>query len=524
MRLRLIIVMVVLLSCAQLVNSRDSNLRSCTQAELAALADMRPGFDALIERGRIMQTRADYSATIESYFAWREDLRLQMPHCAELFEIALLMNQIASNQVARAVLDRALQIEGLSTKANPFVFEEYGDGSLPDQLTARIETAEAMLDEAERDSPVERGLPPCTDAELEVFYDEVFDRYFEQIETIADETSLANLLEIIEAQLPWRAGVWARLPACKDMYELTWLMTQTAGDMVTLFAFYLADMKAQYDLYYEETARLSATIAEMSPAFLGEATADVAPLESALPGCARSQFMDFVDVIVEYAELSAAAAEVASVDDVVAFGRQQYEWRERRLSDLPRCAEAFELGLLINQATGDVVLAMALLLAGVDQDEIPHMAAMQAGSARMSALVTPIIQGERAGGDSPVPGLLPQCTDARLALITDEIEPDYWAIMEASAAVETFDDLLRLGRMQIEFRESVWRRLPACAEAYDIAWLMVRVTGDDMITWALLAAGAAEDEIPYNAPVRANMRRLADMLSAIKGAAQDTEG
>lgn len=521
MRIRLILVLVVLLSAAQVVTSRDSNLRSCTQAERGTLADMRPSFDALIKRGQIIQTREDFNAYIKSYFAWREDLRLQTPHCAEILEIALLMNQIASNQVARAALDRALQVGGLSTNENPFVFEEYGDGNLPDQLTARIERTQAELNDAERESPEERGLPPCTDAELEVFYAEVFDPYFEQIEIARGDTSLAKLLEAIEAQLPWRADLWASLPACKDMYVLTWLLTQNATDMVVLFAFYLADMKAQFDLYNEETARISATIAEMSPAFLGEAVPDVALLDSALPGCARSQVMGFVDVIVEYTELSAAAAEVASVDDVFAFGRRQFEWREKRLSNLPRCAEAFELGLLFDQSTGDVVLAMALLLAGVDQDDIPHMAAMQAGSARMSALVTPIIQGERAASDLPRRLPLGQCSDAQLALVTTEIEPEYRAIMEASAAAETFEDLLRLGELQIEFRESVWRRLPACEEAYDIAWLMYRVTGDDVLTWALLAAGAAEDEIPYNVPVRANMRRLNDMLIAAENSAQE---
>ena len=519
MRLRLIIVLAVLLSGAQLVSGRDSNLRSCTQAERATLADMRPRFDALIASGQIIQTRADFNAYIKSYFAWREDLRVETPHCAEIFEIALLMNQIASNQVARAALDRALQVEGLSTKENPVVFEEYGEGNLPDQLTARIEMTQAELYDAERDSPEAPGLPPCTDAELEIFYAEVFDRYFAQIKVIVRETSMANLLKIIDEQLPWRAGVWASLPACKDMYALTWLLTQNATDMVVLFAFDLANMKAQFDLYNEETARISAIIAQTSPAFLGEAVPDVALPDTALPGCARSQIMDYVDVIIEYADLSAVAAEVASIDDVFTLGRRQYEWREKRLSNLPRCAEAFELGLLFDQSSGDVVLTMALYIAGVDEDDIPHMAAMQAGSARMSALVAPIIRGERAASDWPRFLPLRQCTEAQLALVTTEIEPEYWAIMEASAAAETVEDLLRLGEMQIEFRESVWRRLPACAEAYDAAWLMYRVTGDDVLTWALLAAGAAEDEIPYSAPVRANMRRLADMLLAIESAA-----
>ena len=71
--------------------------------------------------------------------------------------------------------------------------------------------------------------------------------------------------------------------------------------------------------------------------------------------------------------------------------------------------------------------------------------------------------------------------------------------MAADAAAETIEDLLALGAMQIEFRDSVWRHLPACVEAYDIAWLMYRISGDSLLTWALMVAGAAEADIPYSA-------------------------
>ena len=78
--------------------------------------------------------------------------------------------------------------------------------------------------------------------------------------------------------------------------------------------------------------------------------------------------------------------------------------------------------------------------------------------------------------------------------------------------------------MQIAFRETVWSRLPACAEAYDIAWLMYRVTGDDVLTWALLAAGADEKDIPQSASTRAGIDRLNTMLAEIADARHDAEG
>ncbi len=258
----------------------------------------------------------------------------------------------------------------------------------------------------------------------------------------------------------------------------------------------------------------------IDPAFVGSPSSDLKLPESTLPSCTQSELNEAVDIIVEYAELVEAANAVASIADVFAFGERQYQWREERLAALPRCAEIFELGLLFDQSTGDAVVTMALLLAGIDAGDIPHVEAMQAGAAKMSALVTPIIRGERAGTDSPAPGPLPQCSDEELGVIIYEIEPDYWELIAADYAAESIEDFLRVGEMQIEFRDTIWSQLPACAQAYDIAWLMYRVTGDSILTMALLVAGAAEDDVPYSATVD-DMSRLTTMLNEI-GVATDS--
>ena len=324
---------------------------------------------------------------------------------------------------------------------------------------------------------------------------------------------------MIETLLEWRREVWLGLPACDGMAELTWHFTSSAGDLAVLLAFYLADMKPEFDRYGAESSRTSATIAQLAPAVTGSTATDLMLPESKLPKCTQHQMNQATDIIVEYTEQVAAADAVLSIDDVFAFAERQYKWREARLSALERCAEVFELGLLIDQSTGDAVVTMALLLSGIDAGDIPHVEAMQEGAAKMSALVTPIIKGERAGTKAPLPRPLPQCADEELGVVISEIEPKYWELITADYAAETIEDFLRVSEMQIEFRDTIWSQLPACAQAYDIAWLMYRVTGDSILTMALLVAGAAEDIVLYSATA-GDMSRLTTMLLEIGDATE----
>ena len=493
--------------------TQDDGLPSCSNSSLAALADIRPAYEALIEVGQIIQSRADFRAYIDTYFAWREELRLQTPRCAEVFEIAWLMNHIASDQVGKAALNLALRAEGMSSKTNPFTFEQYGEGNFPDQLVARIEAVEAILSDAEPDSSAASSLPACAGADRNVFYANVFDSYLALIESAYRQESISDLLAYIETQFEWRGEVWQGLPGCGDIFEITWLMTQAAGDTAILLAFYYADLRPQFELYEAESARLAATIAELAPDFVGSQSPDAEPPNNSLPGCARSQLNGFHPIILEYAELMDAANEVASVADLIDFSQRQQEWRESRLSDLSRCAEAFELGLLIDQLTGDIVLAFALLASGVEASVIPHVEAIQQGTAKMSALVAPILRSERTESEPSSAPKLPVCTEEGYEVIFDEIELDYADIMSIGFAVETYEDLLALGELQIEFRDGLWRRLPACAEAYDIAWLMYRITGDFAVTLALQVAGAQDADIAYLPQLLDNMDRLDLLLS-----------
>lgn len=514
---------VAIFSIAPSAKAQNNLLSPCQDSALAALAEIQPAFETLIADAPSANDRSSFAPYIEAYFSWREGLWAQLPLCAEMLEIAVLMNRIASNQIAVPALKTLLQDFDIYDEADPYAVGDAAQGDHPDLLALQIEELAADLHDDARGSSEASGLAACADNDIDHFYADVYEPYLALAESFYRFRAYLDLFRSIETLAQWRAQVWRNLPACEGMAEMTWLMTLNASDLAALLSLHHADMKPEADLFNAEIARNSAAIAEMTPAFLGKATPDAQPPQSSLPGCARSQLNAFNTIILEYAELVNATEDIASVDDVFDFGRRQYDWREQRLADLPRCAEAFELGLLIDQSTGDFVIAMALLLAGVDASLIPHVEAIQASSAQMTALVTPIIQGERAGTDSPIPGPLPQCADAQLGQITAEIEPDYWTLIDADFAVETIEDLLALGEMQIEFREDIWRRLPACDDAYDIAWLMYRITSDSVITWALMAAGDAQDDISHSATAL-DMSRLNEMLNDIDAATAGSQG
>ena len=515
MRILLIVCLTLFLSMLPVAHAQHNEFPPCSDSSLAAFADMQGTYDALNEALQSATSREGFQVYIQAYFSWRRQLESQLPQCAELLEIATLMNHIAGNHIATYALDAALRRAGRPMAENAYRDPELGAGDLPNALALRIEEVQAQLGDVARVSPDERAQAPCSDADHDIFYAEVFDGYIPFIESVTGDRSVRHLLSQIVSMLEWRGRVWQRLPDCEDMAEITWLIMDAAGDLTVMLSFFLADMAPEFRLYEQETARISATVAEMTPAFLGQEALDAKPPETTLPHCAKAQLQDFIDIIVEYSEMTAAAENIVSLVDVIDYGKRHFAWREKRFTDLPRCAEAFTLGLLFDQATSDLVLAFSLFLSGADADAIPHLAEIQEGSAKMSALVTPIIRGERSGSEPALARRLPICTEAQLGVISAEIEPQYQEAMTVAEAAETIDDVLEFGRLQIAFRDGVWRQLPACGAAYDIAWLMYRITGDTALTLALQFAGAADEDIPFAAQVPSNEGRLYMLLSDV---------
>ncbi|MCY3865604.1 MAG: hypothetical protein OXG68_09205 [Chloroflexi bacterium] len=89
---------------------------------------------------------------------------------------------------------------------------------------------------------------------------------------------------------------------------------------------------------------------------------------------------------------------MASFDDVLALGQRQFDWREERLSDAPRCAEADDIALLMYRVTSDDALTWALLAAGADKEDIPQIMSTRAGIGRLNTMLAEIADAAHDGG------------------------------------------------------------------------------------------------------------------------------
>ena len=75
-------------------------------------------------------------------------------------------------------------------------------------------------------------------------------------------------------------------------------------------------------------------------------------------------------------------------------------------------------------------------------------------------------------------------------------------------AVDTIEDLLRYDAAHFEFRESAWSDLPRCADAYEVAILMFRISGDFVVGHALAFLGIPAESNPYIAQIAEDVTDL----------------
>jgi len=101
MRICFMICLVALLSMAPGAQAQDNLLPACSHAALAALAEIQPAYETLIENAPSAINRDSFVPYIEAYFSWREQFWSQLPMCAEMLEIGVLMERIANNLVDR---------------------------------------------------------------------------------------------------------------------------------------------------------------------------------------------------------------------------------------------------------------------------------------------------------------------------------------------------------------------------------------------------------------------------------------
>ena len=511
---RAIVGLLILLGIIPSLHSQDGGFPLCSAEELQHVMALQPELDRLIdlllvEEGEVIDVVVGYST---SQIAARSDFWARLSPCAEAIETVDLLSNTSGDIAAMAALIHA----GVDSAENPYVVRQAGGVKLHDRVLAHFASIAALIESGERPAapaPGERSLPACDGAALEVLLDALRDSE-DIILTGSQATTLSLMFEYIEAMLDWRDGVWDQIMPCADSIHLGMLMSATASDIVPAYVFRFVGLPVEQNPYYtvlqERLDELDRALEEVFALLVGagELKAD-APLETALPACSAD---DMAAVAVQLAPLGALIREASGFDslqdDLLDYISKMIDWRDALWSEIPLCAEAFEISLLATNAANDFASMFALALAGKGIDITPYH------ELNVSALskVTDWMVRKRGGGDASQSKAqadsLPHCNDiAREALTANVEQADIFASMTAN--IESVDDVLTFGEIQVAWREQIWKEFPPCLEAIESGRLLIQLTGDIVPAAALLQfASVQADDIRYLGEISSALERI----------------
>ena len=369
MRIGLALCLLALMSFVPIIQGHDVDLPSCNEAQLKEAVALFPDYYDLIEAGAAMEVSAatvvDYS---ESLFAWRDRLWQLTPDCEEAFHAGELMDVTASFFVGAF----ALELAGAPLYTDPYV-ESASAAQTEQELQDLLSDAPPVRDAASE----AYILPLCSDTELDIL-----------------KTILAEFfaLEAAVAHLEWREDVDANPPACAENLEIFWIVYRAVGAFFTGHTLELVGLPREDNSHIQLVIgldeRLNKKTSVITHSFADavidsidddeeeeadESEAAPAP-ERSLPACETKQLgMGFFNAFVEYSELVERVDAVADVGDVLEFFDAEIAWTKKYFDALPTCAEALEATLLMHRILADYSSSFALLVAGVEFDDIPYV-------------------------------------------------------------------------------------------------------------------------------------------------------
>lgn len=129
----------------------------------------------------------------------------------------------------------------------------------------------------------------------------------------------------------------------------------------------------------------AALLREDTVASAGAESRSIAPLIAGAPSCDDADHLFFyVYLIPEFWRFTDATLSLSQPDEVAAFIDMSYAFRRLIWANLPRCADALEMGLIMRSVAADTAAMLALELAGAPAQDSPYLPKIAADIERFS--------------------------------------------------------------------------------------------------------------------------------------------
>ncbi len=197
---------------------------------------------------------------------------------------------------------------------------------------------------------------------------------------------------------------------------------------------------------------------------------------------------------------------------------RQYEWRLGLNDELPRCAEAVEIGWLMSQVSGDAVAVAAIGLS--EEDPGWMLAPIESGQARAVALLEELTAALDGGALRPqsLDDAGAACSDEQLAILAPGILVGFQDAGAMALAVTTSEAFRDYASAYLDLREAMWDDLPHCREALEFGLMMNQILGDFVALFLHRFMDVAEEDNPLNPQIETELDRFAGKMKAVVAA------
>ena len=371
-------------------------LRYCTRAENDLLNQLAADFLS-IELGAANAGNRTLIVFIDLILAWREDNMPLLPKCAQAIELGFLLSKATTDTAAMLAFGYA----AVPASENPYIQPA---NRARDSLSTWRKDLQIIRPQYKGAAALALGpasvLPTCNAIGVRYAHDVLVSKVMDLVLMGQRAETAEDLLAYEQAHIDLRAGSLARLPICAELFEINWLLRQVAADGAAWAASKVLGYEVSSNPFSQQvtdTAQMVLNWLDNAETFLEDKDEIVAPRpgEQDAPACRSGEILWMIGYVTpDFRAFVNAGRAMETGEDLYALFDHSFAIRDQLWQDLPRCREALEIGLAMQQVASDWIAMLTMDIAGADSGEsAPYLAQVKLGVQRFEELSRGFSQG-----------------------------------------------------------------------------------------------------------------------------------
>lgn len=350
----------------------ERELPACQPEDWSPLDEGAAALLNLAEARSAETSPVEALAAIDRRLRWREESINALPDCAESIDLIHAISAAASDSAAALAFDYA----NLPAELNPF--PPLLEASLAAIRSWREQHSLKAASHIPSPAPSHFGarqLPACADSTPFGSPAELRSEIAALIEDADSADSSADLADFAYDQISFRKARLAPLPHCAEAFDLRWWTAEALADAALRSAIDVGAPPSIAPGLRPAQANIAARAAA-SWARLDRLPARATPpaIDERAPECADADHVFFFAYLApEFWRLTDAFLAISLPQEIPAFIEGSYAFRQLLWENLPRCADALEMGLLMRAAAADAAALLALEMAKASIWDLPYL-------------------------------------------------------------------------------------------------------------------------------------------------------